>query len=143
MRQLMYRYCTYKSERGRLVPVLRTVIVVRAAQERVAWSVKLPFQCSLCALHRIGKRSLEFVRLSHNTTCLNWSLYLLCSSLFQALLNNSHYYHMAKHGDLKKVLFTYLIFAHWYLVLKPRICLFASFCGMCSFVCMFVRKSYR
>ncbi len=23
---------------------------------------------------------------------------------FQALLNNSHYFHMAKHGDLKKVL---------------------------------------
>ena len=100
------------------MPVLRTVIVVRAAQERVAWSVKLPFQCSLCALHRIGKRSLEFVRLSHNTTCLNWSLYLLCSSLFQALLNNSHYYHMAKHGDLKKVPVLFFLFAFLWNVVR-------------------------
>jgi hypothetical protein len=36
-------------------------------------------------------------------TVLRAFLVVLCSSLFQALLNNSHYYHMAKHGDLKKV----------------------------------------
>jgi hypothetical protein len=94
------------------MPVLHTLAGVARSSRTRGVGVNLSFQSSLCVLHRTWKRQFricfggpDLVTTQHAQTVIRAFLVVLCFSLFQALLNNSHYYHMAKHGDLKKVLF--------------------------------------
>jgi hypothetical protein len=130
----------YKSERGGLGTVQCRFCVrwlgLRAAQEHVAWAVNLSFQSSLCVLHRTWKRQFricfagpDLVTTQHAQTVIRAFLVVLCFSLFQALLNNSHYYHMAKHGDLKKVLFFLFAFLWNVVCVRAEVVVINIYCA--------------